>query len=131
MSFIAENENLFIFKKITKRQYLTLHTIVARILSIVLVARWYLLFVHCGDPEKRFSFEYLLYSGSIAVCITVGLWLSTTKWGASHCVIVSFLLLPSLVAPLFVTSHLAPFSLVLGVVLWSYWTVLRRERKHL
>jgi hypothetical protein len=97
------------------------HTTTARILSIVMTCQWYLLFVHSTEPEKRFSLEYLRYSGSIAVVMTVGLWLVTTKWSTSHRVVTTTLLLPSMIAPLFIASNTFYILFIFGMVIWSYW----------
>ena len=114
-----------------KCDYLTLHAMISRFLAAVLVVQWYLLFVHSSTPELKFSFEYLRYSGSISVGANLGLWLSSTKWAATHRIIVSFLLLPSLVAPLFLASNILHIASIFGVVLWSYWIVLKRKRMRL
>jgi hypothetical protein len=104
------------------------HAITTRILSVIMTCQWYLLFVHSTEPEKRFSFEYLRYSGSIAIALTVGLWLSTMRWSTSHRVVTAVLLLPSLSAPLFIASNIFYIFFIFLIVAWSYSILFNKQR---
>jgi hypothetical protein len=106
------------------------HTIAARFLSIVLAAQWYLLFVHSDHPGERFSFESLRFRGSGAIALSLGLWLSTTKWGRKHPIIGLCLMFPSFLAPLFLASNALYILTIFGIVFWSCWVLIHGKEKN-
>ena len=106
---------------------LFLHKIAARSLSLILTAQWYLLFVYSDHPWEKFSFESLRFRGSGAICLSLGLWLSSTRWGARHPVLGLILIFPSLIAPLFLASNLFYILTIYGIVIWSCWILIRRK----
>jgi len=120
--------------KFSKDGWAKLHFYIARILSLVLTYYWYLFAIR-SDFESYEQFEFHNLAKGIPytfVLFNLGLWLSTTQWSRRHKFLVSFLLLPSLIAsPAMVGMDSSFFGwVVFGIAVWSYYSLWRNENEH-
>jgi hypothetical protein len=126
---LDEKIRILFFRPLSKANYLFVHTFVARALTIILTAYWYMFAVRSIAWGKRFAFAIMLLTLFKVACYSLGLWISTTRWGTKHKWLTSILLIPSLILSPVMVSHYNHVIawVVFAVAIWSYWIIIREE----
>lgn len=114
---------------LSKANYLFVHTVAARALTIILTAYWYMFAVRSVAWGERFTLAIAFPTILKVACYSIGLWLSTTRWGVKYKCLTAVLLIPSLILSPVMISH---YSYVIAwvafvVAIWSYWIIVREE----